>query len=199
MIFAVFVMCAYLLGSIPFGLLVTKAVKGIDIRTEGSQNIGATNVFRVVGKKWGIGVFVLDALKGYAAVTLPALVGHSYDAPWNLLLAMFSVLGHSFPIWLKFKGGKGVATSFGVFLGVASLPCILTFAVFCLVFACFRILSLASLAGALIFPLMIAFFYVSRPGYRWYIAASLALTGFIFYTHRLNIKRLLKGEEKKLI
>ena len=146
------VLLAYLLGSIPFGLIVAKNVRNIDIREYGSKNIGATNVFRVLGKKWGILVFVLDALKGYLAVILPLKFGWSWDAPYNILYAVSAILGHTFPVWLQFKGGKGVATSFGVFLAASFLPCILAFLIFCTIFGITHILSAGSLCAAVAFP-----------------------------------------------
>lgn len=193
-----FVSLAYLLGSIPFGFLIALKVKGMDIRRYGSQNIGATNVFRVVGKKWGILAFSLDALKGYLAVTLPFFLGVSSSLPFSIVLALAAIFGHSFPLWLRFKGGKGVATSLGTFLAVASLPTLVTFGIWMVVFSLSRILSLASLAAALTYPLVLTLTYRSRPGFVWLLAASLFLAGFIFYTHRDNLRRLLRGEEKRL-
>lgn len=193
-----YVLLAYLLGSIPFGVLVAKKVKGIDIRKFGSKNIGATNVFRVVGKKWGILVFLLDALKGYAAVQIPAWAGVSYPAFLLILLGMTAILGHTFPVWLSFQGGKGVAASFGVFLALTPLPAFSCFALFLFILFLGRILSLASLCAAGFFPLMIYFTYRNSPDFAWYEGVSLFLALFIFYTHRKNFRRLLRGEEKKL-
>lgn len=190
---------AYLLGSIPFGLLMGFWVKGVDLRKEGSKNIGATNAFRVIGKKWGIIVFLLDALKGYFAVMLPRLFDpNATDIRIALLLACTAILGHSFPVWLKFKGGKGVATSLGVFIAVATKPALITFLLWCAVFAISRILSVASLAAAYFFPLAIILFSLHTPGFLSLFAVSITLTIFITYTHRANIQRLLKGEEKRL-
>ncbi len=198
MTYLIFVALAYLLGSIPFGLLIGKWAAGIDVRQHGSQNIGATNVFRVVGKKWGILVFILDALKGSLAVLLPQMTGIIYPAPNLLVLAIISILGHSFPLWLSFKGGKGVATAFGVFVALCPLPALLAFAVFILVFRISHILSLGSLAAAITFPIMISLTYKGKDSFIWYLGVSLFLLCFIFYTHRKNIQRLRQGEEKKL-
>lgn len=190
---------AYLLGSIPFGFIAAKLVKGIDIRKCGSGNIGATNVFRVVGKKWGILVFVLDALKGYLAVHLPYLFkGSAQSVPQIMFLGIAAILGHTFTLWLSFRGGKGVATSFGVFLGICPVPTLLSFGIFCVVFAFSRILSVGSLTAALTFPLTVYLEYSKQAGFIWYEMISIALAVFIFYTHRQNIQRLLKGDEKKL-
>ncbi len=114
---------AYLAGSIPFGLLIGRWVGGVDLRRHGSGNIGATNVFRVVGKKWGLFALFLDALKGAFAVSIPPLIfALPRSVPLSLSLGIAAILGHSFPVWLKFKGGKGVATSLGVFMAIAPAP-----------------------------------------------------------------------------
>jgi glycerol-3-phosphate acyltransferase PlsY len=193
-----FILAAYFLGSIPFGLIAGLKLKGLDIREYGSKNTGATNVFRVVGKKWGILVLLLDALKGYIACVLPALFGQSFSLPFQLLLAVSAILGHSFPVWLKFKGGKGVATSLGVFLAIAWIPTLITFGIWILCFSITRIISISSLVAALVFPGMIAWRYAGTSGIKYLLPISLALAAFIFYTHRANIQRLRQGTEKKL-
>ena len=196
----IFVILAYLLGSIPFGLLAGWKAKKIDIREHGSKNIGATNVFRVVGKKWGITVLLLDAFKGYAACALPAILGtRELSISFQLMLGISSILGHSFPIWLKFKGGKGVATSLGVFLAICFQPTLVTFGIWILVFMFCRIISFASLVAALAFPCMIAFFYWGTSELKYLLPIAFTLTVFIFYTHRNNIQRLRQGAEKKLL
>ena len=199
MINFLFLAAGFLLGSIPFGLFTGRIVKGIDIREHGSKNIGATNVFRVVGKKWGLLVFILDALKGYFAVLWPAgFMNQTFALPQLLALAVAAILGHSFPVWLSFRGGKGVATSLGVFLAVAPKPTLLTFAFWGLVFLTTRILSLASIAAAIVFPGVVALAYKKHVGFEWLFSVSLLLTLLILFTHRSNIRRLLKGEEKRL-
>ena len=190
----IFFSLAYLFGSIPFGLIIGKAVKGIDIRDYGSHNIGTTNVFRVVGKKWGLVVFALDALKGFAAVKLPAILNLGYSSKLTILLGIMAILGHAFPIWLKFKGGKGVATSLGVFLAAAPVPAGIAFGIWILTFLVTHIISISSLVAAVCFPIA-CFLTIRNP---WLVAVSLALGIFIFYTHRANIQRLLRGEEKRL-
>ncbi len=197
--FLLFASAAYLLGSIPFGLLVGRAVKGIDVRQYGSGNIGATNVFRVVGKKWGIFVFLLDALKGASAILWPALILHqALSAPQMVVLGVTAILGHSFPVWLRFKGGKGVATSLGVFLAIVPGPAFATFLFWMLVFFLTRILSVASLAAAVFFPVVLFFMIRGTEIFRWVFPVGFCLMGFIFFTHRANIRRLLKGDERKL-
>ena len=126
-----FCIFAYLLGSVPFGLIIGRLVKGIDVREHGSGNLGATNVFRVIGRRWGIFVLFLDALKGYLAVALPNAILMGDISPLTLiLLALAAIAGHAFPVWLKFKGGKGVATALGVFLALAFKPTLITFIAF---------------------------------------------------------------------
>ena len=192
------ILAAYTLGSIPFGLIAGFRIKGIDIREHGSKNIGATNVSRVVGKKWGITVLLLDALKGYVACVLPALFGLGLNVPFQLLLGISAILGHSFPVWLKFKGGKGVATSLGVFLAVAPLPTLITFGIWVMCFTLIHIISIASLVAALVFPVMLFWRYAGFPELQFLLPISLLLAAFIFYTHRANIRRLREGTEKKL-
>ncbi len=195
---ALFILAAYLLGSVPFGLLAGFRVKGLDIREHGSKNIGATNVFRVVGKKWGIAILLLDALKGYVACVLPVFFGQSLGLPFQLLLGVSAILGHSFPVWLKFKGGKGVATSLGVFLAIAWVPTLITFGLWILCFGITHIISISSLAAAVVFPIMITWRYAGTPGFKFLLPISLLLMAFIIYTHRANIQRLRQGAEKKL-
>ena len=195
---SLFILAAYLLGSVPFGLIAGFNVKDLDIREHGSKNIGATNVFRVVGKKWGILVLLMDAIKGYVACVLPAFFGQSLALPFQLLLGVSAILGHSFPVWLKFKGGKGVATSLGVFLAIAWIPTLITFGIWILCFTITHIISLSSLLAAVVFPIMIAWRYAGTSGIKFLLPISIILTVFILYTHRANIHRLRQGTEKKL-
>lgn len=196
--FVFFILAAYLLGSIPFGLIAGLKVKGLDIRDHGSKNIGATNVFRVVGKKWGITILLLDAVKGYVACILPAFFGPSPAVPFQLLLGVSAIVGHGFPVWLKFKGGKGVATSLGVFLAIAWVPTLITFGLWIICFTITHIISISSLVAALVFPVMIVWRYAGTSELKFLLPISLALAVFIFFTHRGNIQRLGQGTEKKL-
>lgn len=189
---------AYLAGSIPFGLIMGYWVKGLDVRKHGSGNLGATNVFRVVGKKWGIAVLVLDALKGFLAICLIGRFMPELSPVVRLALGITAILGHVFPVWLKFKGGKGVATSLGVFLALIPGPAAVTFGLWILIFALSRIISLASLLAACLFPGVIFVMLGGQPERPIYFVISLLLMGFISYTHRANIARLVRGEEKKL-
>lgn len=195
----VLILVAYLFGSIPFGLLIGRFVKGIDIREHGSKNIGATNVFRTVGRPWGILALILDALKGVLACLFPLLLGaEDLSVSLRLLLGVAAILGHSFPVWLKFKGGKGVATSLGVFLAVCWKPTLITFGIWILAFVITRIISISSLVAAVIFPIVIAVFYWSSPDLKFLLPISILLAAFIFYTHRANLQRLRQGAEKRL-
>ena len=194
-----FFFTAYFTGSIPFGLLIARAVKGIDLREHGSKNIGATNVFRVVGKKWGILAFFLDALKGAVPVILSSVLIPAFrETSWPLWFGIAAILGHIFSPWLSFKGGKGVATSLGVFLAAAPLPAGLTFGLWILVFAASHIISVSSLTAALAFPVICFLTARHTPLFPTLLPVSLLLMLFIFYTHRANIQRILKSEEKRI-
>ena len=132
------------------------------------------------------------------ACVLPVFFGQSLTLPLQLLLGVSAILGHSFPVWLKFKGGKGVATSLGVFLAIAWIPTLITFGLWILCFAITRIISLSSIVAALVFPVMIVWRYGKTTELRFLLPISILLAGFILYTHRANIQRLRFGTEKKL-
>lgn len=193
------ILIAYGLASIPFGLLIGKWVKGVDLREHGSRNIGTTNAFRVIGKKWGIVVFILDALKGYVGVfTACLIVQQPLGSGISYLFAVAAISGHTFPVWLSFKGGKGVATSLGVFLAVALVPTLIAFGIWIAVFSWSHIVSISSLVAAVTF-VMLSFVAVMRhEAHLVLLPISALLCAFMFYTHRENIKRLRKGEEKRL-
>ncbi len=194
-----FPVLAYFIGSISFAYWSGKLVKGVDIRHEGSGNLGATNVFRVVGKFWGVLVFVFDALKGALAVLLSGWVLGSALPFWlPMLCGVIVILGHTFSVWFHFKGGKGVATSLGVFLALAPVPALATFGCWIVVFLISHTISIASLAAALIFPIMVTLLARGSQEFPFLLAISLLLTVFIFYTHRKNVQRLLRREETKL-
>lgn len=195
----------YLAGSIPFGLLIAKA-RGVDLRHEGSCNIGATNVFRCVGKGWGILALLLDALKGFIPAWLfPALIQAGrceFCEPvpgWaGLAFGLAAVAGHNWPVWLGFKGGKGVATSVGVLLGVAPAEMGIGLAVFAVVLAATRRVSVGSIAAALaVVASAWGFFACGRMG----LLLALVLTvlgAVVVVRHRANIARLARGEEPPL-
>jgi glycerol-3-phosphate acyltransferase PlsY len=192
---------AYLLGSVPTGYVLIRFFRHQDIRSFGSGNIGATNVLRSGGKSLGAATFVLDVVKGSAAVGLGALIGflldpHSSIRSAEALAALFAVLGHMFPVWLRFRGGKGVATGFGVFLVAAPLAALAAITVFALVLAFSRYVSLASIAGAASFPFF-AGMLVSGNRPSFFIAVQAMVSLLIIAKHRQNIRRLLTGTESR--
>lgn len=191
MTIAVFAVLAYLLGAVPFGLLVAKA-RGIDIRSQGSGNIGATNVFRCVGKGWGIFTFALDALKGFVpAFFFSRLAGTNPE--FGVLFGFVAILGHSFPVYLKFKGGKGVATSAGMLLGVAPVAVGVGFACWVLCMVLSRYVSLSSIVAAAAVAVTA---WVKNEGLVVNIALSV-LAVLVIWLHRGNIQRLLNGTENR--
>lgn len=185
---------AYLLGSIPFGYLLVRVFRKQDIRCQGSGNIGATNVARSGAKGLGIATLLLDIGKGLLAVELARhLQGGSYDlAAWAALAA---VVGHIFPVWLRFQGGKGVATALGVFLGLIPQAAALVFLVFLGVFLLTRYVSLASIAGAAMFPLFgFHFVHARTPAV---VCSFLLIPLLVIVKHHGNIRRLLNGTENR--
>ena len=194
---------SYFIGSVPLGFIVGR-LSGVDIRKSGSGNIGATNVLRVLGKKYGYAVFFLDALKGFAAVRIAhALVAavpaaSVYTDLFALLGAVICVVGHAFPIWLKFRGGKGVATSAGVIIGLMPLAAIIVFPIWFIVFEISRYVSVASICAAISLPITIALFLkfkVMDSTVLLYFSILLALV--VVWQHRSNFSRLLNGTEQR--
>lgn len=188
-------MIGFLCGAVPFGYLAGRW-KGIDIRTLGSGNIGATNVLRTLGKKWGIAVFIADMLKGFlpvlAAAHLPVKI-----MPQDLfivLVGMACLLGHMFTPFLKFKGGKGVATSAGVLLSMMPIPLGIAAVVWGVVFYAFKYVSLASIVASVVLPALTLVFYKNKI---WFIVVAVAMGVLVILRHRSNIRRLLSGTENK--
>ncbi|CAG1001836.1 glycerol-3-phosphate acyltransferase PlsY [Phycisphaerales bacterium] len=223
MLTTAFILAAFLIGSIPFGLLVARA-KGVDIRKVGSGNIGATNVGRALGRKWFIVVFLLDFLKGCGPVlgagwylgTLGRMAVEPADAARWLGVAVAAVLGHVFSPWLKFKGGKGVATGAGVMMGVfpaLTIPAMGAFVVFLLSLRLGRYMSLASMCAGLSLPAFVAaWFHLAHRGVSLntergvevrhmaaFLAFALLLGVMIVWTHRANIGRLRAGTEPRWV
>jgi glycerol-3-phosphate acyltransferase PlsY len=193
---------AYLLGSIPVGYVLVRLFRHEDIRSVGSGNIGATNVLRSGGTGLGAATFVLDALKGASAVYLGGIIGvlvapNAQLRNMQALAALAAVLGHIFPVWLRFKGGKGVATGFGVFLVAAPWGALAAIAVFTLVLLLTRYVSLASILGAASFPFF-AWMLVRGDRPPFYIAVQFAVSLLIIAKHRQNIRRLLAGTESRM-
>src|SRR6267143_2156451 len=188
---------AYLLGSIPFGLLFAKLFGGADVRQAGSGNIGATNVARVVGPLAGILTLVFDTAKGAAAVWLAGRVTNE-SATWMMIAGFAVLLGHCFPVWLKFKGGKGVATALGVFLALCPLAAVSALLLFALVVACWRYVSLGSISAAAAMPLLMYFLWAPHHAPPLIIAfGALAVAILIVYKHDGNLQRLVRGTEPK--
>jgi glycerol-3-phosphate acyltransferase PlsY len=194
---------AYFIGSLPSGYIAGK-LNGIDIRQHGSGNIGATNVVRVLGKPWGYTVFFLDAFKGFAAVRLAlALVARhpiaaDYSEFFAILAAAVCITGHSYPVWLAFKGGKGVATSAGSIFGIMPIAAITIFLVWVMIFLITRYVSLASIIAALTLPVAVAVLVRLKMTHGLVLLYfSIAMTALVVWRHRSNMARLLKGTEPR--
>jgi acyl phosphate:glycerol-3-phosphate acyltransferase len=194
---------SYLLGSIPFGYLAGRLV-GIDIRQAGSGNVGATNVVRVLGKGYGYPVFALDFLKGFGAVKISMLMAPGRLPEWNspeifgIVAAVSSVLGHLYPPWLKFKGGKGVATSAGALLALTPVATLIGVTIWIIVFWMTRYVSLASITAAVVLPIIIL--VVSSEDQNkgkplFYSSACVAAV--VIWRHRSNLSRLIRGTEPR--
>jgi len=189
---------AYLLGSIPFGLLIVKARGGPDIRSLGSGNIGASNVTRNAGALAGVLTLLLDAGKGYLAVWLAARFTGD-NVHWMMAAAVAAVIGHVFPVWLRFKGGKGVATSLGVFLPLCWQAVAAAAVVWLLVVAFWRYASLGSITAAAAMPVLMYLFYAPRHAPPTYVSLStIFIALLVIAKHRGNIERLIAGKESRL-
>jgi len=206
---------AYLIGAIPFSWLFVRVLKGVDLRTVGSGNLGSTNAMRVLGVRWGLVIQVLDILKGWVPVyaagyfkieamevlwTGEENINYVLNAPLlfehaTLLIGLCAVLGHMFPIYMKFRGGKGVNTSLGVFLALAPKAALFALAVGLAVLALTRYVSLCSITGAILFPIAVYFFYRAQTAL---LVVAVATAVLIVCLHRSNIRRLLAGTESRL-
>lgn len=195
------IILAYLLGSVPTAVWVSQRFFGIDIREYGSGNAGATNVYRVLGSRWGTVVMLVDMLKGMAAVQLVFLLPEYADSETQFqnlqtILGMTAVLGHIFPIWADFRGGKGVATVFGMVLGISPITAVSCVGIFGIVLYLTRFVSLSSILASIAFPIFIlVIFNVENPLYRVF---AIAVALMVLLTHQKNIGRLLRGEETKI-
>ena len=196
------VIVAYWLGSISFSVIISKKLAGFDVREKGSGNAGSTNVLRTVGKKGAILTLICDCLKGVIAVLIAYIVSKTAQNTDGALLVQLAglavVLGHTFPIFFNFKGGKGVATSLGVLLIInwqIGLIC-LVFAL--LLMALTRFVSLGSVSAAILFPVLTIFIHTHYIVDGSYIIFALLLGAFVVFNHRANVKRLLEGKENKL-
>lgn len=187
------ILCSYMLGTIPTGLLVGKMFGKGDIRKQGSGNIGATNTLRVAGKKAGIITLVIDVVKGALPVFIAAEYFSTIETNTYVYCGIAAVVGHMFPIWLSFKGGKGVATAFGAVAAVNADVGIVLMISFIISFLPFRVVSIASLTTTLIATIFAVFFMEGAQSIMVWVIAVL-----IFFKHRANIQRILAGEEKKI-
>lgn len=192
MVIAAIIILAYLLGSIPSGLIAGKVLRGIDIREHGSGNLGATNTFRTLGVKAGLIVTIADILKGTAATALPLYIFH-YDEFHPLIAGVIAVIGHMFPIFASFKGGKAVATSGGVLLCYAPVMFFVMVGVFMVCLYISKYVSLSSMVAA-----VAAFIYAIVSGDLPLIIVVTLLAGFVIYRHRANISRIKNKTEPKV-
>ena len=196
---------AYCLGSISFSVIISKKFAGFDVREKGSKNAGSTNVLRTVGKKAAVLTLICDILKGVVAVLIAVLLGNLIEGTDKALLVqiagIFVVIGHTFPIFFKFKGGKGIATSLGILLMInwqIGLICL----VFALVIMAFtKMVSVGSIGAAILFPVLTLFihtnFIVEANGMKYFVF-SVLLAALVIFNHRENIKRIASGTENKL-
>lgn len=195
------ILLAYLIGSIPTSLIVSRSQFNIDIRDYGSGNAGATNTFRVLGSRWGTFVMIMDMLKGLIAVKLALLlpfyiVNEFERTNFQIGLGLAAVLGHIFPIWAEFRGGKGVATLFGLIIAISPWTALSCIGVFLLVLYLTRFVSLSSILASLAFPVFIlVVFNVDNIAYRIF---AIAVALLVIMTHQKNIGRLLSGSENKV-
>lgn len=193
---------AYLIGSIPTAVWVSKRIYGLDIREHGSGNAGATNTFRVLGKKAGIGVMIADMLKGFIAVKLSYLsiyhIGSEQLTNLQVGLGLLAVVGHIFPIWAGFRGGKGIASLFGMILAIHPIVALSLVAVFLLMLFLTRYVSLSSMAASVAFPLLILFIFKEQAPETSYQVFAIATACMVVLTHHKNISRLIAGNESKV-
>ena len=198
--FIVTFVAAYLLGSIPTAVWIGEAYYGVDIREHGSKNAGATNTFRVLGKKPGIVVLLIDILKGVVATSIPLFIQRDFSTELivkvQIASAFLAVFGHLFPVFAGFRGGKGVATSLGVVIGILPVAAAISMIIFLVVFLSSRFVSLGAITAALLFPFVLRFVLGSDSV--WLLSFGVLVSSMVIIAHRKNIKRLLKGEESKM-
>ncbi len=186
----------YLFGSFPSGYLAGRIAKGIDIRSLGSGSTGATNVLRHIGKGAAITVFLLDVFKGVLSILLAKYF--LLNDSWQVAVGLSTLIGHIWPIWLNWKGGKAVATGLGVFLGISWHVGLATLGIFILIITIFRIVSLASISAALALPLIMYLSFKTTNISLPFLIISLLAMSLVIWRHRENIVRLIKGEEPRI-
>ncbi len=198
--FILFSVIAYLLGSIPSAVWIGKSFHNIDVREHGSKNAGATNTFRVLGKKAGIIVLLMDVLKGFIAVTLPVFFLKEDQSnsliQMQLLAGVAVFLGHLFPVFAQFKGGKGVATSLGIIVAIHPPAAGLCLAIFLVVFISSQFVSLGAMSAALFFPISVIFIFKEESIYQIVFSIVIGIT--VIATHKKNIIRIINGVENKM-
>lgn len=193
---------AYLYGSIPTAIWLGKALYGIDVREYGSGNAGATNTFRILGKKAGIPVLIIDILKGYTASNLVYFIGNYSPgsvqfANFQLVLGITAVIGHIFPIFAGFRGGKGIATLFGMILAVNPAASLISCGVFVIMLMITRYVSLSSMIASFMFPVITILFF-NNTTTRTQVLFAISVCVLVMFTHQKNIERLIKGKESKV-
>ena len=194
---------AYVLGSVPSSVWIGKTFYGVDVRTQGSHNPGATNTFRVLGKRAGIIVLVLDVSKGYLAAFIPVVLGQlnkipiDYQNEWPMVFGLSAVVGHLFPVFTRFIGGKGVATLLGMVLAIHPLAALASLGIFIMILLLSGYVSLGSIVATLSFPILQIMVPELKPASDMYIYFGIAVFLLVVLTHRQNIKRLIQGTENK--
>jgi glycerol-3-phosphate acyltransferase PlsY len=201
--FIVIAFISYVIGSIPAGYLIAK-IAGVDIRQQGSGNIGATNVTRVLGKRYGYPVFLADFSKGLSAILLAPVIGRAFGLAhsaelFQILAGACAVLGNAFPVWLRFRGGKGVATSAGIFFGMTPAAAIVAIVIWVVIFYTTRYVSVASITAALSLPLAIYLIgRVTGTPRPLVLYVSIGLATLVLLRHRSNLSRLMRGTEERI-
>ena len=194
----IFPILSYLIGSIPFGYILVKTAKGIDIREHGSKNIGATNVWRVAGRPFGIGAFVFDMLKGFVPVLVVYNIMHGKNS-LAIICGIAAILGHIFPLYLRFKGGKAAATGCGVFLFLAPLALLIALAVWALTVYISKFVSLGTMLASITLAVSVIFVGKSPFGEGLYLTIfTIVMSVAIIVLHRSNIKRIINGTENRI-
>jgi glycerol-3-phosphate acyltransferase PlsY len=191
MIVALLLLAAYLIGAFPSSYVVAKLARGIDLRKHGSGNLGATNAYRVLGWKAAMPVFVLDIFKGWLPTFYFARIDGNDSWEWALAYGAMAIVGHVFSIYVRFKGGKGVATGAGVFIALAPLAVLITTVIWIALVFITATVSVGSIAAAASLPIAVALL----DDRRLVLVLAIALSAFVIYAHRANIKRLMRGEE----
>ena len=192
-----FLFLGYLFGSFPSGYIAGRIAKGVDIRSLGSGSTGATNVLRHIGKRAAITVFLIDVFKGILSILL-AKIFNLDDDTWQVAIGLSTLIGHIWPVWLNWRGGKAVATGLGVFLGLSWQGGLATLGIFLLMIALFRIVSLASVSASLALPIIMFISFNNSSISPPFLVISLLAMTLVIWRHRENIIRLIKGKEPKI-